>query len=76
MSDVHSRLSRDLAEYKPNWPLPKKARVYKDTTFFGGPCWRWEHACAYRGGALNYSYPQTTHAQALESALKHLEGCL
>lgn len=75
MSDTHTGLSHDMPEYRPNWPLRPKARVYKDTTFFGGPCWRWEHACHYRGGALNYGYPETTHAQALERALKHMEGC-
>lgn len=71
MSEGHSGLSHDLPEYVPNWPPPPKARVYKD-----GPWWRWEHACRYRGGVLNHSYPQDSQPAALAGALKHLERCL
>lgn len=65
MSDDHRGLPHDL-------PVPViKVRVYKD-----GWWWRWEHACRYRGGALNYGYPEPSQPVAFARALKHLENCL
>jgi len=79
VSDNRSGLPHDLPEYEPNVPLAikvTKARVYKDATFLGDPCWRWEHACAYRGRALKYGYPEASQPAALAGALKHMEHCL
>lgn len=64
MSDNQTGLSHDM-------PAPViKARVYKD-----GPWWRWEHSCRYRGGVLNYGYPEDSQPVAFARVLKHLEGC-
>jgi len=71
MSDNHTGLPHDLPDYTPNWPVRAKARVYKD-----GMWWRWMHACRYRGGVMNYSYPETSQPIAFERALKHLERCV
>jgi transposase len=71
MSDDHRGLPHDLPEYTPNWPPRPKARVYKD-----GMWWRWEHACRYRGGVPNVSYPEPSQPIAFARALKHLERCV
>jgi hypothetical protein len=67
MMDDHRGLPHDLPR--------TKAKVYKDATFLGRPCWRWVHACALRGGVPQYSYPLDSHTQALAGALRHMEYC-